>query len=177
MSSSHKHTRDSILDSTHEKSPPLDQVSKLQLERDEYLNGWKRALADYENYKKEQQKRSHDHHNYQVASFFRELLPLFDTLSQTMSHIPPDQTNKGWYQGLQALHKQWKQFLDSNGITPIESEGKEFNPELHEALAIENNPKAPDNSILSVASEGYILKDQIVLRPAKVIVNQITNNT
>jgi molecular chaperone GrpE len=162
------------LDITMKKTTPIDELNKVRLERDEYLQGWKRALADYENYKKEQTKRTADLQIYQVTVLFRELLPLFDTLTQALKHIPPEQQNQGWYQGLQAVYMQWKQFLASNGINSMESEGATFNPELHEAIAIEKNVEAPDNSIISVASEGYMLNNETVVRPAKVIVNQLT---
>ncbi len=152
-----------------------DAVSELGMvksERDEYLNGWKRALADYENYKKEQVKRTADLQSYQLITIFRELLPMIDTLNEALKHVPADQQLQGWYQGLAAIQLQWKQFLNANGITVIESKDQQFDPELHEALAIEKHQDKPENSIITVASEGYILNNQTVLRPAKVIVNQ-----
>ncbi len=158
---------------TAQAPSPTDTVGQLTLERDEYLNGWKRALADLENYKKEQAKRSSDMQIYQLASLIRELLPLIDTLTLALQHIPAEQKEQPWYQGLQAIYAQWKQFLATNGITSMESKGTAFDPEFHEAIGTESDASVKDNTVLSVASEGYILNNHLVLRPAKVIVNQL----
>lgn len=156
------------------KAPPNDPSETLVRERDEYLHGWKRALADYENFKKDQAQRSAQLQIYQLTEIFRELVPLFDTLDQTIQHLPASEAKSGWYQGLQALHAQWKQFMHAHGVQPIVASGKPFDPIYHEALATETDSAHEEGVILKVISEGYTLNDSIIIRPAKVIVNKLT---
>ena len=149
------------------KAPPL--VSKEQ----EYLNGWQRALADYQNLKKETDTKLRESQRYTTGMLLESVLPLYDTLNDVITHLPPDQQQTAWYQGLKHHQKQWDMFFVDTGLQLIPTEQAIFDPMLHEAVAIAHDTAAKDAMILKVHRNGYTLNNK-VLRPSQVTVNKLT---
>lgn len=152
--------------------PAPHELDLLRKERDEYLNGWKRALADYDNYKKEVTGQIHDLKQYQLVEIAHEILPFMDAFEQALNHIPEHLKEKSWFKGLLQIKKQWEQFIKDHDIQVIESLGKQFDPQLHEAIDTEQQHDKKDHEITAELSRGYTLRD-ILIRPAKVTVNKL----
>ena len=146
------------------------KLSELETKCQEYLNGWKRAQADYENLKKETDKKVRDLVEYSQANMILEILPVYDHFKLALRHIPDNQRKEEWVKGILYIKKQFKDFLKSLDIVEIKTVGEEFNPELHEAVAREESKEA-DNQIIKEVKPGYKIKDQ-VLQPAQVIVSK-----
>lgn len=152
--------KDSILKELEEK------LKKCQEEKDDYLNGWKRAKADFLNYKKEEVERIGELAKYGNVEFILRLLPILDNFEIAISQIEKeanDQIVKGFFQ----IKKQLDDFLSEEGVEQIESIGKRFDPNFHEVVEeLEVKDKEP-GQIVEEIQKGYKINGRI-LRPTKV---------
>lgn len=156
----------------HDPSELAVQNENVVNERDEYLNGWKRALADFENFKRDTQTRIQDARIAERIKFVREILPIIDTLEQAIAHVPNEQHETGWFRGLTHVHSQWIKFMHEHNIDKIHTVGDPFDPTIHEAIQIENRPDKLHESVLAVVQPGYRLESELI-RPAQVTVNML----
>jgi len=145
---------------------------------EEYLNGWKRAQADYHNLQKETEKQKAEWIKMANADLLMSFLPVYDNLKLALQHMPKEEKYTDWVIGIEHIKNQFKKVLTDNGIEEIKTVGMEFNPELHEVVAAReaDNEKSSsgDNKdskdiIKKEIRPGYLLKGK-VLYPAKVII-------
>lgn len=139
---------------------------------DEYLNGWQRTQADFENYKRQTEKRIKDVIEYGNAEMLLEFIPLYNHFKSALSHIPENQKKESWCEGLGHIQNMWKNVFDKFGIQEIETIGKEFDHNIHEAIGFESYEDKNDHEILKEVQSGYTLGGKVI-QPAKVIVNKI----
>ncbi len=151
----------------------VSHQDELQQKCDEYLAGWKRALADYENLQKENAKLREEDRRRIRMNVAHELLPVIDNFEQAMKFAPADMPDsmKNWFVGISHIARQFSEVLSSLGITPIDTIGHAFDPNIHESGGSKHDDEKPVNVILEEVVRGYKIGD-VVLRPAKVIVNE-----
>lgn len=157
------------IDNTRAHKNPQHTISELEKKLEEYLDGWKRAKADYLNLKKESEKKLQDTIQFANAAMIIELLPVNDHFKLALAHIPQEEQNKEWVKGIMAISKELKDMLSRFGIEEIETVGKEFNPELHEAVSKEKAESVASHHIIKELQPGYKLFGK-VLQHAKVSV-------
>ena len=144
---------------------------------EEYLAGWQRALADYENLKRESQEQKLAFGKYATQALIEELLPTLDYFDAAMNQKPAldtlDDTVKksleNWIIGIQHVQKLMMDLLESRGLTVIDATGT-LDTTLHESVEEEESEEA-SGTILRVVARGYKLHDKL-LRPAKVVVSK-----
>ena len=141
------------------------ELEKLKQERDEYLNGWKRAKADFINYKREEDDRMRMLAEYARSAVLLRVLPILDSLSRAEKEIPADQKDSQVVKGFLQIVEQWQEFLKQEGIVVIETVGKPFNPAFHEAVGEEGQGES--GMIVEEVEKGYMMHGRL-LRPAKV---------
>ncbi len=168
-------TKDTTNESSRSRTGSTKKKSKkdTEQERDEYLLGWKRALADYENLKKDLHIQKQHARESVTADIAQAYLPILDHLQSATKNTPDIPEAKEWFTGVGFIAQQCADVLKEFGVEQIEAEG-EFNPELHEAVGMETHEEMEDNIIIKQTQAGFKLKDRI-LRPAKVIVNKLNN--
>ncbi len=109
------------------------------VERKSSMDNWKRAVAEFENYKKSKMNLERDMAGRAVEDFAYRLLPVVDNFHASTDHIPDDQKESGWVQGIMYIQKQLEQVLQEMGIEEIVTkEGDTFDPRVHEAVAETN---------------------------------------
>jgi len=140
----------------------------------EYLNGWQRSQADFENYKKQTEKRFKEVIEFGNAELLLDLLPLYSHFKSALQHIPEEQRETGWCQGLGHIKKLWEDLLAKFNIEEIKTIGEEFDHNLHEAVEHEEDQNKKDHEIVKEIQPGYKLNDKII-QPAKVVVNKISH--
>ncbi len=131
----------------------------------EYLSGWKRALADYENIKRDQAKEKDQMRRSATINAIEAMMPAIENLELAVKQLPAD----NWAKGFQAIHSQFIEAMKQLGGERYGQIGDAFDATLHESLG-ERTEEAPDHSIVEVMSPGWKLGDYII-RPAKVIIN------
>lgn len=148
------------------------ELEKLQDERDDYLEGWKRARADLVNYKKEEAARMERMAEYAEQELLIKVFPILDNVERAAKQIPDKEKNNQIYKGFLQIAKQWNEFLKSQGVEKIESLGKPFDPEVHEAVDEVEAAEGEEPGIVAEELEkGYMVNGRL-LRPAKVKVTR-----
>lgn len=151
---------------TEPESTP--DVVQLQKERDEYLAGWKRALADFANREKELSEEKRLMAEYASRSMILEFLPVLDNLRTALTHAPADQADSEWVKGVGYVVKQFEGVLNNYGVRAFPSVGQQFNPARHEAVGEEAGEGEP-GLVLKEVAVGFMQNDTVI-RPAKVII-------
>lgn len=155
------------------------QLEEEKKKSEEYSNNWKRAMADFANYKKRQSELFAELVNSAGQEIIMEILPIYDTFSLAIKHIPDDLKDKEWTKGVVQLKSQLEDLLKSKGLEEIKSVGEKFNPEFHEAVEMVSSPASgekPEGEILEEVQKGYKLNG-IVIRTAKVKVAKQKNKS
>jgi molecular chaperone GrpE len=141
-------------------------------ECEEYLNGWKRAKADYINYKKEEAVRFSSWAKMSNEALLEDLLLVLDSLTLGISVLPEKSTERT---GIILIKTQLEDILRRHGLEKIQiSPGDVFNPLFHEALG-EIPSSAPPGTIAEELDSGYSLVGKAI-RPVKVMLSKETNN-
>ena len=141
----------------------LEEKDNLLKEKEErYL----RMYAEFENYKKRTEKEKQNTALYAKADVVEMLLPVIDSMENAIAIETADENLK---QGISLMFEQIRIFLEKNGVEEIGKVGEEFNPELHDAISIQEVENANSGEIISVFRKGYKIKDKII-RHAMVIV-------
>ena len=141
----------------------LEEKDKLLKEKEErYL----RMYAEFENYKKRTEKEKQNTALYAKVDVVEMLLPVIDSMENAIDIETADENLK---QGISLMFEQTRMFLEKNGVEEIGKVGEEFNPELHDAISIQEVENANSGEIISVFRKGYKIKDRII-RHAMVIV-------
>ena len=142
---------------------------------EENLNGWKRALADYENLKRESEASRTEFAKYATQGLIEDLLPTLDYFDAAMAQKPTitDEASQkafeNWAVGIAHVQKLMMDLLDARGLKAIEPSGM-FDPTKHEA-AEERESKEPEGTIIEALARGYELHGKLI-RPARVIVSK-----
>src|SRR3989338_2012932 len=100
----------------------------LKKQCEENLNGWKCALADYENYRREVMTRTAEMKEYHLMQITADILPVVDTLREALTHIPPEHHEAPWYQGLMQVGKQWELLKKNLGKRKEKRDGEKLEP-------------------------------------------------
>lgn len=137
----------------------------------EYLDALQRERAAFINYKR-RAEQDHEEAAYRaVASLLKKLLPVVDDFDRALQHIPEEAKDTPWGEGVLAIARKLHSTLESEGIERIESLGQPFNPNVHEAVAFDDNGKGGQDTVSEVYAQGYKRGDRII-RPAMVRVSR-----
>lgn len=141
-----------------------DELIKCQKERDEYLDGWKRAKADLINYKKDEAKRFETIMKFSQETIIRDLIVVLDSFDLALAALENEgKAEKGIY----LIRAQLEDILKQNGLERVViSVGQPFDPSLQEAIATIDSDK-PSGIVVEEVERGYLLNGKLV-RPARV---------
>jgi molecular chaperone GrpE len=143
-------------------------LRETEEEREEYLEGWKRAQADFKNYKQEEKKRRKKTQAWIKSDFFAEMVPILDSFEEALENEDESSSKDG----LESIYNQFLSVLKKEGLEEIKpKKGEQFDPKFHEAISAQNTDT---QEIVAVLQQGYKFKDKI-LRPARVKVGDNTN--
>lgn len=143
-------------------------LEEWQAKAAEYLQGWKRAIADYQNREKELATEKRAVAQYAVTGVVDAMLPVLDNLQSAFTHIPEEQRSLGWVQGITHIIRQFQDVLKQFGVTPFASVGLPFDPTRHDAVGEEAGEAG---IVLREVAAGYEQNGNL-LRVARVIVGK-----
>src|SRR3989338_5048214 len=152
------------------KPKPDELRQELEISRkktQEYLEGWQRARADYSNLKKETDKKMQEIAVFANVSLLFEIIPIFDHYYKALQHVPKDHQEKDWMKSFSHIYSQFLTFAKSIGLEKIETVGKKFDPNLHEAVLHEENKNYASDVIIEEVQTGWKLRGEVII-PAKV---------
>ncbi len=145
-----------------------EEKQKVDKEKKEYLF----LMAEFDNFRKRTVKEKSDIIKNATESAMKGILPIVDDFERGIEANKSTDDPETLRQGMELIYNKFVKFLEQNGVKPIESTGAEFNPDLHEAIAMvpveDENMKG---KVIDTPTKGYTINDK-VLRHAKVAVGQ-----
>ncbi len=149
-----------------EKIARLEQ--ELEKEKKEYLF----LMADFDNYRKRTLKEKQDLVKNGCEKALADILPVVDDFDRALATLEKADDIAAMREGVELIYKKFIKYLDSYQVKAMESTGKEFNTDLHEAVTTFPAPSDDDKGkVIDTVLKGYTLNDR-VLRHAKVVVGQ-----
>jgi molecular chaperone GrpE len=144
------------------------QLGEAEKKIAEYKDGWARAQADFQNYKKRIERDNELTYITMKGDIVKKILPVLDDLERALQNRPADNP---WGNGIELIARKLQNVLESEGIKRIEAEGVEFDPNFHEAISHEPADGVKSGFVIGVVQNGYMLGERVI-RPALVRVAQ-----
>src|SRR3989338_7411538 len=171
MSDEQNPSQDDLLKKIEELTEQLDTIKK---QNEEYLDGWKRAKADYINFKNDQEKRSKELAQFASTSLVMQLLPIAEHFRKAFACLTDDLKLSEWVRGIEQIYRQFKDALKGMGIEEVAGVvGTAFDPAHHLAVGNEQRDDLDDGIVSQEVETGYLLHGRVIV-PTKVIVNKKT---
>jgi molecular chaperone GrpE len=146
-----------------------DELSRVVVERDEYLDHLRRLKAEFENYRKRVQRDNEELRLRAAEAVVESLLPVMDNMGRALQAAAQHQEGQ-LLAGVELVAGQLKGTLAGHGLEALDVEpGTLFDPTLHEAMLVQQSDEFTEGQVAQVLESGYLLHGRL-LRPAKVIV-------
>jgi molecular chaperone GrpE len=144
----------------------LQETEKTAAENfDKYV----RVAAELDNYRKRAVREKADAIKYGNESLLRDILPLVDNVDRALEHAGTSDDFEAFKKGLKMLHEQLLCCLKKHGVEVIDTAGKDFDPNVHEAMLQVVSDESEAGKVVNEFERGYLLNGRL-LRPAKVCV-------
>lgn len=145
-----------------------DELSKLKEEFNELDDRYKRMFAEFENYKKRSQKEKESIYGMITGDVVASMLPVMDNLQKAAEAKTED---VGYQEGVKLVYRQFSEALKGLGLEEIETVGKRFDPEFHEAVShIEDETKG-EQEIVQEYRKGYKIGNKVVRHSMVIVAN------
>ncbi len=153
----------------HEDTDALKrQLEDAEAKLAESVEGWQRAQADFQNYKKRVERDNEMMYALMKGDIIKKVLPALDDLERALQNRPADDA---WANGIELIARKLQNMLDAEGVKRIEAQGAEFDPKYHEAISHEPHEDFHSGQVIEVVQNGYMLGERVI-RPALVRVAQ-----
>ncbi len=147
-----------------------EKLQKAVEEKQEYLEGWQRARADFANFKKEEASMHVDREQRITANLTEAIIPTLDSFEMALGSASFKSADPQWQKGISALYQGLVGSLAQVGIKQFSPKGEVFDPHKHEALReVATEDAALEHTIETVERSGYSIGERII-RPAQVSV-------
>jgi molecular chaperone GrpE len=147
-----------------ETTPP--DVAALKAERDEFYDRLLRTAAEFENYRKRADRDRRDQADYATGELLLEVLTLADDFDRALA-VDAGTSSDAYRKGVELIHAKLHELLRRHNVHPIEAVGREFDPNLHQAVLHEPSSAHRDGEVMEELRRGY-MKGERLLRPAMV---------
>ena len=168
------------IEQPEDKTEQSAEETKTEAKSDEakeYFSQMQRIQAEFDNYRKRVVKERSELIKSANERILLEMLPLIDNFQRALmsleEHVIPE--NKTFCEGVDMIYRQFVQLVEKNGVKPIETIGKPFDPNFHNAIQQVPSDDVPENHIVEEVSKGYTLYDKL-LRPSMVVVAKPAEN-
>lgn len=142
---------------TNEEAPA--DKNQAEAKAAEYLDRWQRLMAEFDNYRKRSEKEKSDSYDYAVSNTVAEILPVIDNFERALKVESED---KAFYAGVEMIYKQMMGLLEKLHVAPIDAAGKEFDPNLHNAVMHIDDENLGENIVAEELQKGYLYKEKVI---------------
>lgn len=139
------------------------ELELARREREEYLDALRRLKAEFENFRKRQERELSRVRDTASEHLVTELLPVLDNLDRAL------EAEGDVREGVRATREHFASVLGDAGLTPVTSDGQHFDPNVHEAVMGQPSEEHEEGTVLQTFERGYLLNGKPI-RPAKVVV-------
>jgi molecular chaperone GrpE len=160
---------ETITDTQVPKENLMEKIEALETENAELKDKYLRSMAEFENFRRRSNQEKSDWIKLATQKLAMEVCDVADNFERALQQVPEADREHGFIKGILMIEQQLRNVLQKEGVCKIEALGKEFDPELHDALA--HIPSEYDeNLVAAVIQNGYTMHDK-VLRPVRVAVS------
>ena len=146
-------------------------LQDAQAKADQYWNQLLLARAEMENSRRRSERDVESAHKYALEKFVRELLPVKDSLELGLAAATGEGAELDKLrEGMELTLKMLGAALEKFGVKEVNPKGEKFNPERHQAMAMQESATSEPNTVLTVYQKGYLLNERLI-RPAMVVVS------
>ena len=153
------------------KETLVEELEKTKKEAAGNYDKYLRVTADLENFKRRAIKERADALNYGNENLLKDILPVVDSMERALDHVGNPEGVDAFLEGLKLIYDKLLSTLGKHGVERIESEGEDFDPNLHEAMLQVETEELEDNKVAEEFEKGYLLNGRL-LRPAKVSISK-----
>ena len=121
-----------------------------------------RNLAEFDNFRKRNEKEKAHMFEVGAKTIVEKILPTIDNFERGLASVPEDKKDDPFVQGMDKVYRQLMSSLEEAGVKPIEAVGKEFDPNLHNAVMHEENEEFGENTVSEELQKGYMYRDSVV---------------
>lgn len=148
-------------------------LQDAQAKADQHWNQLLLARAEAENIRRRAERDVEGAHKYALERFVNELVPVKDSLELGLVAAGDSQDVAKIREGMELTLKMLSTVLEKFGVKALDPKGEKFNPDLHQAMAMQEVRDVEPNVVLTVYQKGYLLNDRLI-RPAMVVVSRPT---
>jgi molecular chaperone GrpE len=138
----------------------------LKRERDDYYDRLLRKTAEFDNYRRRNERERRAQADQAVVDLLLDLLLVVDDFDLALS-VPSDESAEPYRRGVELIRAKLQDLLKKQKVAPIEALGKDFDPNLHQAVTHEHSPHHREGEVIAELRRGYMMGDR-QLRPAMV---------
>jgi molecular chaperone GrpE len=163
-------------DTTEGRSEPEAPTVGVETSENDFKADLQRMAADFSNYRKRNDAERTEFAKFAKADLITKLLDVLDGYDRALASVPDDvkgQPGNTWVEGMWLVERKLRQILDAEGLEPIDSLGKPFDPYVHEAVAHVESDE-PEGTVIEEHQKAYRLHDRVI-RPALVSVAKAKN--
>lgn len=130
-----------------------------------------RNMAEFENFRNRSEKEKTAMFEIGAKSVVEKILPVVDNFERGLDAVTEEEKDNGFVKGMEAIYKQFCTALEEMGVVPIEAVGKEFDPNLHNAVMHEEDDSMEANMVSEELQKGYMYKESVVRHSMVKVVN------
>lgn len=143
------------------------ELENTRSKSEEYLDGWQRSRAEFANYKKRVEREQAQIFQTASGAIIKRYLEIIDDLERALANRPQQEESALWAEGIELIYRKFLSLLENEGVMLMQTQGEQFDPNLHEAISSEENDEFQSGQIIEVIKQGYTQGER-VLRPAVV---------
>lgn len=147
------------------------KTEKLEEKLAEYEDLRVRQLAEFENFRKRSEKEKAQMFEIGAKTVIEKLLPVIDNFERGLAAVTEDEKETSFAQGVELVYKQLLTSFDELGVKPIEAVGKEFDPNLHNAVMMVDDDSLESGTVAEEMQKGYMYKESVVRHSMVKVVN------
>jgi molecular chaperone GrpE len=144
--------------------PLQQQLADAQSQARDNLDGWQRAVAEFQNYKKRVERDRETEQVMMKGDLIKKVLPVLDDLERALQNRPADDA---WVNGIELIQRKLQAMLEAEGVERINAEGAVFDPRFHEAISQDVVEGVESGRVAAIIQNGYTLGERVV-RPSLV---------
>ena len=147
------------------------KTEKLEEKLAEYEDLRVRQLAEFENFRKRSEKEKAQLFEIGAKTVIEKLLPVIDNFERGLAAVTEEEKETPFAQGVELVYKQLLTSFDELGVKPIEAVGKEFDPNLHNAVMMVDDDSLESGTVAEEMQKGYMYKESVVRHSMVKVVN------
>lgn len=138
------------------------ELEKHKEQLEEANDRYKRLLAEFENARNRNEKESKRMYDIGAKDVLEKLLPVVDNFERALQAIPEEDKERAFEQGVDKIYKQMMVSLEEIGVTPMNAEGTQFDPDLHNAVLHVEDDEVGENVVTEELQKGYMYKEEVL---------------